>query len=114
MTPENMAFEQLNQVAQAAGLPPLQRSIHDEAALHGIPPMILEGLKRYIDQRVPTGDFLYAVLTNNLREAVFRADLHSELSLSKIVRWLHWEAPSQCWGSVEKVGAWLKDHQEAA
>ena len=72
-----------------------------------VPPMLLEGLERYRDQRIPTGSFLRAVLENNLKEAVGRADTHSQLALCAITSWCYNNLPSNSWGSPEKVTAWL-------
>jgi len=72
-----------------------------------IPPLILESMQAYVEHKQPVGSFLEAVLTNNLKEAVARADPECEAALGDIVMWFYWEAPSTCWGSVEKVRAWL-------
>ncbi len=72
-----------------------------------IPQRILDGLSRYIKDHIPTGHFLHAVLTNDLTEAVGRADDECILALPAIVKWLYNEAPGTCWGSPEKVKQWL-------
>lgn len=51
---------------------------------------------------------MYAVLTNNLRLAVMCADEENEAALCDIVRELWCNAPADCWGSSEKVSAWMK------
>ena len=66
-----------------------------------------DGLKRYIEQRVPMGGFMTAVLENNLKEACGRADHINIRLLPEIVGWLYNEAPAQCWGSPAKVKEWL-------
>lgn len=66
-----------------------------------------EGLAGYIEERHHVGHFLTAVLSNDLAEAVNRADRDNGVALFEIVRWLFWNAPSRCWGSREKVRAWL-------
>lgn len=52
------------------------------------------------------GDFLEAVLTNNLTEAVRRADDHNLEALPAIVRYAYNHIPAECWGSREKIKAW--------
>ena len=69
---------------------------------------ILDSIRRYADDHIPTGGFLTAVLTNDLREALGRADTSSQIGLFDIVRYCHWEIPGNCWGSPEKVEAWLE------
>lgn len=68
-----------------------------------IPGRTLEALWLYINEGVPTGSFLEAVLTNNLRDAVGRADQQNTEALSALVSYLYNECPSQCWGSEERV-----------
>ena len=78
------------------------------------PPEVKESLLRYWHQRIPTGDFLRAVLENNLREAFGRADDTNRRHLGEIVNWCYWELPSPAWGSPEKVRAWLAQEDVAA
>lgn len=66
------------------------------------------GLVRYITERVPTGDFLRAVLENDLFEAVGRADANSLAALPAICGWIYNNAPADCFGSPSKVKEWLK------
>lgn len=64
-------------------------------------------LDRYVKEKIPTGGFLYAVLTNDLFEAVGRADIQNRHALFEICRYIYNELPLGCWGSVEKVSNWL-------
>lgn len=64
-------------------------------------------MQRYIENHLSPGGFLEAVLSNNLTEAVSRADSISINALPVYVRWLYNKAPYKCWGSSEKVIAWL-------
>lgn len=77
------------------------------SAIPRIPQLVQDGLARYIVDRTPTGGFLRAVLENDLCEACVRADLESRAALAEIVLWLYYNAPSECWGSPERVDAWL-------
>ena len=72
-----------------------------------MPDRTLAGLKRYADQHVPTGDFLQAVLSNDLRGAFGRADDENLAALQAIVQYCHNELPSTCWGSPERYQAWI-------
>lgn len=74
----------------------------------GIPLSTLESIQRYVEDGIPPGDFLYAVLTNNLREAFGRADEDNLAAMGDIVAFCWCKIPSQCWGSPEKVSAWMK------
>lgn len=79
-----------------------------KARYHAIPELILKGLYQYAEHRTPTGGFLRAVLTNDLAEAVGRADQDSLRALQMIVQFMYNEMPSPCWGSKEAVTNWLK------
>lgn len=74
---------------------------------YGIPDYMIAGLRRYIEYHSGVGHFLTAILENNLKEAVFHADGTNIDLLPNYVRYLHQEAPSQCWGSKERVKDWL-------
>lgn len=73
------------------------------------PQSIKNSLNNYIVNRVPTGDFLRAVLENNLRESIGRADDNNLPVLHHIVSFLYNECPAACWGSPEKVKKWLNE-----
>lgn len=64
-------------------------------------------LERYIDKGIPPGGFLTAVLSNDLRNAVGRADAENRERIGDYVIYLYNDAPSVCWGSPEKVEAWI-------
>lgn len=76
-----------------------------------IRPEIIESLRRYADNRIPTGDFLRAVLENNLKEAFGRADDANIVNLFHIIAYTYNNLPSVCWGSKEKVRKWI-EHEE--
>lgn len=68
----------------------------------------LESLKRYQFHHIPTGDFLKAVLSNNLIDAIGRADDCNLQDIHEICSYVYNEMPSASWGSPEKVKSWLK------
>lgn len=73
-----------------------------------MPPLVVEGLIMYRDHHVKTGGFLEAVLSNDLKEACGRADVHSARSLVSIVEWCYNCLPSVAWGSPERFNKWLE------
>ena len=85
-----------------------------EYAFRGIRirPDMLESLNAYIDHGRPVGDFLTAVLSNDLKEACGRADEDNLAALPAFVGYLYNEAPIMCWGSHERMKAWLKSKRE--
>lgn len=68
---------------------------------------MMAGLERYVNDGVPTGDFLRAVITNNLRKAVEHADHQNMANLPAFVGYLYNEAPATCWGSEAIYDAWI-------
>lgn len=74
-----------------------------------LPPHIYEAFGRYLEG-VSTGSFLQALLENDLREAMFRADAQSLLCLRDIVVFVHNCMPSACWGSRIAVSDWLAEN----
>ena len=76
-----------------------------------IRPDILESLLRYESKGIPTGDFLRAVLSNNLTEAFGRADDDNRATLFEIVAFAYNDMNAECWGSPEKYVAWLEKHR---
>ena len=75
---------------------------------NAIPEGVLSELYNYVQTRRPTGDFLYAVLTNDLLSAFAHADQDSVAGMPGLIRFIYWEVePGYCWGSPEKVKAWL-------
>ena len=71
-----------------------------------LPDHLRGGMARYIEHKIKPGDFLSAVLTNDLMVAVFRWDGMTELL--DVVRWVYNQAPPACFGSREKFKEWLK------
>jgi hypothetical protein len=83
-------------------------------ATWGCPEHLLPGLDRYIGQRIATGDFLRAVLTNDLRRAVMLADELSLPGLACVVIYCEKELPPEAWGSNWAVTKWLNPENECA
>lgn len=73
-----------------------------------IPGYMQDPLERYICDRVHPGGFLTAVLSNDLKEAVCRADDTNIRHIADYVRFLFNYAPMACWGSPEDFRNWLK------
>lgn len=76
-----------------------------------IPERMGDSLQRWIDHGIEPGSFLMAVLENNLRDAVGRADPENLANLPAYIGYLYNEAPSRCWGSPANVKAWAEQRQ---
>jgi len=77
-----------------------------------IPDYTLEALKRYVENRIPTGGFLRAVLENNFNTAVCTADAENFKALREIAIHIYNEIPRICWGSPQKVHDWLNPQEK--
>lgn len=69
----------------------------------------VENIISYVNERIPTGDFLRAVLENNLIEAFGRADSNNTRYLKEICSFVYMYVPRDAWGSKEAVDNWLKE-----
>lgn len=74
-----------------------------------VPMHTIGGLTRYWKDHCPVGDFLIAVLSNNLIEACCRADHHNLPAIQEICKFVYNEMPSESHGSLEKMEKWLCD-----
>jgi hypothetical protein len=76
---------------------------------HGIavPAATESAIERYVQHGAPPSHFLGAVLENDLKEAVNRADLTNLPAIPAIVAYLYNKVPMACWGSRENVNNWL-------
>ena len=73
----------------------------------GIELETFEALKDYVLNHRAPGGFLTAVFSNNLMEAVFRANLDARFALPQICEYIFNHCPSACRGSREAVEAWV-------
>lgn len=72
----------------------------------GINPNLHEGLILYHLKGVRPGDFLTAVLSNDLKGAFARGDEESLKTLPSLVKFLYNKCPAGMWGSPDRVSAW--------
>lgn len=73
-----------------------------------IPPEIKASIDAHVMSGKPTGSFLQAVLENDLKTAVMKADQANYLLLGAIVGYCCNEIPVVCWGSEDAVAKWRK------
>jgi hypothetical protein len=78
-----------------------------------IPEYMMESLERYINDGVPPGHFLQAVIENDLEAAVARADSNNMGQLPAYVGYLYNKAPQGCWGYKGAVKDWCDKIAEA-
>lgn len=75
-------------------------------------PTTKEGIDRFAKYGQRPGDFLYAVLTNNLTKSFGRADLENRHDMFEIVSYCYNDIPGECWGNPDKVQAWMNKKQK--
>lgn len=74
-----------------------------------VPFHLRDGLMEYCIIGRPVGGFLTAVLSNDLRESIARADENSLAGLKGLVQFLHNYSPPGCWGTRNKVLIWRNE-----
>lgn len=84
-----------------------ERVLDQRLAVSGIPDRLHDGLRNYLVYGYRPGSFLRAVLENDLITAVVRADEESATRIAAVVRFLWNYAPSEAWGSPDRVQTWL-------
>lgn len=77
-----------------------------------IPPHTLASIERYVMKGIPTGDFLYGVLTNDLGKTMWHGDAENLRALPDIWMYVYNRIPAACWGSKEKVAAWHEERRK--
>lgn len=77
-----------------------------------LPMYMKEGVENWVFHGIPCGDFLHAVMTNDLKLTVFRADENNLAKTHEWVQFITWNLPSGCQGSIAKVNDWIKRHNE--
>ena len=69
---------------------------------------MMSGIRLYIDEGELPGNFLRAVICNDLRMAVGYADEGNLRNIPAFVDYFYNVAPKDCWGSEERMLAWIK------
>ncbi|MGE0584150.1 MAG: hypothetical protein AB7O39_03345 [Flavobacteriaceae bacterium] len=80
----------------------------DHANWDLLPDHIRGGVKRYIEHGVEPGGFLTAVICNDLKGALGKADDINRTAIFEIVQFFYMDAPAICWGSPEAFSAWIE------
>ena len=72
-----------------------------------VPEVAMQGLHDYAAYGLQPGAFLTAVICNDLVGACERGNDENLRNLPAFVSYLYAEAPPECWGSKEKMKAWI-------
>lgn len=73
-----------------------------------LPPHMADAMKLYIENGIPPGSFLSAVLSNDLMGALGRADDVNRSALHRYGTFLYSYAPPACFGSPDLFLAWVE------
>ncbi len=73
---------------------------------YGVRTQLVLGLLEWCESARVPGDFLCAVLSNDLKDAVVRADYDSIRAIKGIVVLLLNKFPTPCWGSPDALATW--------
>lgn len=73
-----------------------------------IPRRMNGSIRRFVMEGVVPGDFLQAVIANDLREAVGRADDENMRNLPAYVAFFYNFFPANAWGTYKKMFAWAE------
>lgn len=79
----------------------------------GIPITTFEVLQDYVLEHRNPGGFLTAVLSNDLLDAVTRADSENIRALPELVKYIYWNCPKKCWGDADSVEEWLEERSSS-
>lgn len=77
-------------------------------------PYMSGAVERYLENGIEPGSFLAALICNDLREAIARADDNNGRNLTAWVQWFYNNAPSNSWGSRPAYQAWITERQSVA
>lgn len=75
---------------------------------HDVPEHSLGGLVNFVVWGTPTGGFLEAVISNDLKGAFMRADEENRAALFHIVSFLYNHMPGGSQGSPEHYATWIR------
>lgn len=106
-----MISDSVFQEAVESTLDEKRKSLRDSMRRAEVPEHCQQGVEDYLLEGHRQGDFLMAVMCNDLMEAAVRADMHNRHALHAYAIVLHNDFPSipmKAYGSDEIVEAWIK------
>ena len=75
---------------------------------YGIPNYMQDSLTQYILTGRSVGEFLSAILNNDLAKAVSHGDDMNQPIIHMYVKFLYNHAPSGCWGRSNSTKSWME------
>lgn len=102
----------MNKAQSVIGRGNLSQKAKDKLTEYGVPEHMHGGVIRYVEEGIPPGDFLTAVINNDLKGACVRADDKNKHALFSFIMWFYNQAPGGCWGYSGAVDYWCKPIEE--
>jgi len=78
-----------------------------------LPEHIRGGMQRWIEHGIKPGNFLQAVIRNDLVDSFGQADEINLAAIFDIVEFMYNEAPGNCWITKENIKNWEGTKKEA-
>ena len=104
----------LKRVDYQVNIVPEECKASNEMTFENLPALHMRpGIERWVHLGIPPGDFMQAIICNDLRMAVHYADDTNRELLLEWVVWFHNNVPAPCWGSIENAKAWQEHRQDA-
>jgi hypothetical protein len=85
-----------------------------EPGRHLVPPHMWDGVVNYFVHRYPPGDFMRALCSNDLMNAMGRADDINQANMHRWCQFLYCYAPIGSYGTPAHVARWLQPEEQAA
>ena len=76
--------------------------------IYEIPERMRSAILRYVEDKELPGNFLQAVIRNDLSGATGMADEENMANLPAYVNYFYNHTPASCWGSQKKMDEWVK------
>ena len=77
-----------------------------------IPPHMRESVELYVNHGVPPGHFLTGLICKDIQMMMDHADHTNVWLIPLYYGWFYNEAPSWCWGSIDKMSKWMTAKQK--
>lgn len=92
--------------------------MNDSADRHGngakLPDETIAALELYRTKGLPPGEFLQAILSNDLKRAVSEGLSDERETIAQVVAWAHGNLPTQAWGSEGAVEEWIDRYKRTS
>jgi len=89
-----------------------RKDLIDNMEMYLIPEYMRPGLLRWIEDGIKPGEFLTAIIENDLYQAFNKADDNNIFRIQSYLKFFYNCAPRSCWGSIDRAIEWQKTHNK--